>query len=119
MPSEIVQTLFGLSFESLVQHGGVKMNAQGMPDDPGKRASQQTRSTGNIKRSVFWPGFRDLDDPIQCFWVADGLRLRERYRLARELVEDAVAMIHGVYGTSAAGILGQHDGEERRDNLVI
>jgi hypothetical protein len=90
-----LQFLLGLRFMCLIEHRRSQIDTYGVQDNTRKRARQQPRSASNIERRIFRAGFRHLDDPVQRLLIADGLRLRERNCLARELVEDAGAVVHG------------------------
>src|SRR5215469_8945945 len=94
VPAQVLQSLLGLRFPCLLEHRRSQIDTYRVPDNTRKRASQQPGSAGNIERRIFGAAFRHLDDPVQRFLIADCLRLRERNCLARELVEDAGAVVH-------------------------
>jgi len=94
MPREVAQSLVGLGFPGLVEHCWSQIDADRVPDDPSKGASQQAGSAGHVERRLVRACFGHLYDPVQRLLIANGLSLRKRDSLARELVEDAGLVVH-------------------------
>src|SRR5215472_18468620 len=90
-PGKVVQSLFGLGFSCLLEHGWCQIDAHRMADGTGEGACQQTRSASDVERSIFRTRLGHLHDPVQCLLIADGSSFGEGDCLTRELIEDAGA----------------------------
>ena len=91
-PGQVRQALLGLQEPRALEHRGREVDAGDVPCDPGEGAGEDARPAGHVEHGVVGAGGAEVDDGAQRRLVADRRRRRERHRLARELIEDRLAM---------------------------
>src|SRR5262249_22769276 len=100
LPGHVGDTRFGRHRARPLQHRVRDVDPGRVPHDTGERAHDQPRSAGDVQHGVLGARPARLDEQLERGLVADPGRRRERHGLARELIDDPVAV--GGHGVSCS-----------------
>src|SRR5688572_791874 len=95
VPRDVTDAVLLLQLACAGEHGRRGVDSFGVLDGARVGEHDQSGAAGDIQRSVCRARLREGNELVDGSLIANAGRFAERYRLASELIEDEVAMLHG------------------------